>query len=189
MNESLELKYKEMVRLAEKIDEYAKSSFDDFKMLSALGVLLAWKPISDMSVDAPKEFLLIGFMATLFVIAFIALFGLLKQSIANFYLKEIQVFEKEVRDELKDSNMQTFRVAENWIKRGSKIQRKAAKRFYLLFYVVIIMYPTTILWLEDEHLAIIYLVSALFVTGLHLNTTKLVYGESKLKNAITNKDR
>ena len=76
MNEKLEYKYKEMVRLAEKADEYTKSSFGDFKMLSALGVLLAWKPLTDVFVKESGDILLVGFLSILFVIVFIGFYGL-----------------------------------------------------------------------------------------------------------------
>jgi len=176
VNVKLEYKYKEMVRLAEKSDEYAKSSFDDFKMLSALGVLLAWKPLADIFiVEKTGHILLVGFLAILFVIAFIGFYGLLKQSVVIFYLEEIQVFEKEVREELKDENTNTFRVAENWRKRGSKIQRKIAVRFYYLFYFVLTIYPFAILIIDDIIFAVVYLLVALSVVSIHHNTLRIVY--------------
>ena len=179
MNEKLEYKYKEMVRLAEKADEYAKSSFDDFKMLSALGVLLAWKPLSDMFVKESGDILLVGFLAILFVIVFIGFYGLLKQSVAIFYLEEIQAFEKEVRDELNDENTNTFRVAENWNKRGSKTQRKIAVRFYYLFYFVLIIYPVAILSIDNIIFAFVYLFIAVSVAWIHHNSLRIVYDKSQ----------
>lgn len=184
VSEKLEFKYKEMVRLAEKSDEYAKSSFDDFKMLSALGVLLAWKPMSDifipdMLMAKSNKFLFIGFLAILFVIAFIGLFGLMKQSVVNFYLEEIQAFEEEVRQELQDTNTNTFRVAENWMKRGSNKQRKVALRFYSLFYMVITIYPSAILASGSKVYAIAYFVAALLIAVLHFNTAMIVHGKTR----------
>lgn len=178
MNEKLEYKYKEMVRLAEKSDDYAKSSFDDFKMLSALGVLLAWKPLSNMFDNDSGYLLLIGFLAILFIIAFIGFYGLLKQSVAIFYLEEIQAFEKEVRDELNDDNTSTFRVAENWTKRGSKTQREIAVRFYYLFYSVLTIYPSVILFIDNTVFALVYLFIASIVALTHHNTVKILYDKS-----------
>jgi hypothetical protein len=182
MNEKLELKYKEMVRLAEKSDEYAKSSFEDFKMLSALGALVAWKPIFDIingeSAQSSK-LLFIGFLAILFIIAFIGLYALLKQAVVNFYLKELQIFEKDIRKEMGDEDTSTFHVAENWNNVGSKKQRAVAVRFYLLFYAIIIIFPTTILFFDSKYLALAYLISALFVVVLHFNATQIVYGEPR----------
>jgi hypothetical protein len=182
MNEKLELKYKEMVRLAEKSDEYAKSSFDDFKMLSALGALLAWKPILDVINEGSAQgvmVLFVGFLAILFIIAFIGLYDLSKQSVVNFYLKELLIFEKDIRKEIGDVDTSTFHVAENWINLGSKKQRAVAVRFYLLFYAIIIIFPTTILFFDSMSPALAYLISALIVVALHFNATQVVYGKSR----------
>lgn len=175
MNEKLEYKYKEMVRLAEKSDDYAKSSFDDFKLLSALGALLAWKPLLDVFVKDSGYVLLAGFLAILFIIAFIGLYGLLKQSIAIFFLEESQVFEKEVRDELNDGNSNTFHVTENWKKRGGVTQRKIAVRFYSLFYFVLTIYPSVILSIDNIIFAFIYFFIALIIVLIHHSTVKIIY--------------
>jgi len=177
-NEKLDYKYKEMVRLAEKSDEYAKSSFEDFKMLSAVGALLAFKPATSfLQVDG--EILMIsGFLSILFVIAFIGFFGLMKQSIVNFYLGQILIFEKEVRKELEenDCEIQTFRVTENWKLHGRIKQRDLAKRFYLLFYLVISIYPTVIIF-NDANIkfALGYFGTSILVVVLHYSTAKMVH--------------
>ncbi len=62
MSEILEYNYQEMVRLAEKCEGLIKSSFDDFKLLGALGVLLAWKPLEEKFITNP-QITLYGFLA------------------------------------------------------------------------------------------------------------------------------
>jgi hypothetical protein len=55
-------------------------------MLSALGALVTWKPVFDfldVKPDQHANLLFIGFLAILFVIAFIGMYGLLKQSVGH----------------------------------------------------------------------------------------------------------
>jgi len=180
-NETLDYKYKEMVRLAEKSDEYAKSSFEDFKMLSAVGTLLAFKPATiflDFNGIGEEVLLISGFLAILFIIAFIGFFGLMKQAIVNFYLGQIIVFEKEVRKELNenDHEIQTFRVAENWKLNGRIKQRNLAKKFYSLFYFVISIYPTVIIYIDTKFIfAFGYFVTSMLIVALHYTTAKMVH--------------
>ena len=177
-NQNLELKYKEMVRLSEVLDNYARSSFEDFKLLSAIGVLLAFQPATSFFSIDNDSFLLVGFLAIFFIIAFIGFYGLMKQSIAVFYLGEIAKFEKEFRELLESSNteMESFKVAENWKYTGSKKQKKVAEVFYGFFYSVLIFFPTIVLyfWSSITH-AIFYCVVAMCVSFIHHYTLKLVY--------------
>ncbi len=183
MSDKLDFKYREMVRLAEKSDEYTKASFEDFKLLGALGALIAWKPVVELLSGKPgvdKNILLIGFLAILAVSAVIGMFGLLRQSVVNFYLHELEKFEKEIRLELDDVDTATFRVAENWRMEGRKKQRRVAVRFYGLFYLVLIAYPTAILFVDCTPLSAgIYLVSSIGIFLLHMSTTAIVHGDGQ----------
>ena len=113
--DKLELKYKEKVRLAEVANTYAISSFNDFKLLSAVGVILvAWKPILEkMGSGTDNSQLLIGFLAINITMTMIGLFALLKQSVVNFYFDEIQILEEEIRNELYEGKTNTLQVIEN----------------------------------------------------------------------------
>ena len=176
--QKLEFKYKEMVRLSEVLEHYSRSSFDDFKLLSAVGVLLAFQPASSFFEINNDIFLLVGFLAILFIISFIGFYGLMKQSIAIFYLGEIAKFEKEFREQLHNGNtdVESFKVAENWKNIGSKKQREVARIFYFVFYLVIILFPTGVLYSSTNSLqATIYLLSAALITVLHIYTAKRVY--------------
>lgn len=176
--QELDYKYKEMVRLAEVLEQYSRSAFDDFKLLSAVGVLLAFQPASSFFEIKSDIFLIAGFLAILSIIAFIGFYGLMKQSIAVFYLNEISKFEKEFREGLSAENteMESFKVAENWKFYGSKKQQKVARIFYSLFYLVITFVPTGVLYTStNTSQAALYGLSAALVSGLHLYTVKKVY--------------
>ena len=134
--DKLELKYKEKVRLAEVANTYAISSFNDFKLLSAVGVILvAWKPILEkMGSGTDNSQLLIGFLAINITMTMIGLFALLKQSVVNFYFDEIQILEEEIRNELYEGKTNTLQAIENWKSKGKHKQRKVAFLFYSLLH-------------------------------------------------------
>jgi hypothetical protein len=83
----LEYLYKEYVRLSGTYEASIKSSFDDIKLLGAIAVLLAWKPISDSkllgSEGSSDLLLLMGFVAILVIVAVLAVRELTKQSLVN----------------------------------------------------------------------------------------------------------
>jgi hypothetical protein len=144
--DNLELMYKEKTRLSEVVNSYAVSSFNDFKMLSALSaVIVAWKPISESMNTSANALgsLLIGFLVINVTITLIGLLNLLKQSVMNFYLDEIQILENEIRSKLTDT--ETFQVTSNWNSKGKYRQLKVSTTFYRLFSLVTIILPTVIL--------------------------------------------
>ncbi|WP_320040728.1 hypothetical protein [uncultured Desulfobacter sp.] len=177
-NLELEFKYKEMVRLSEVLDQYSKSSFEDFKLLGAVGVLLAFQPASSLFDVKNDLFLVLGFLAILVIICFVGFYGLLKQSLAVFYLDEISKFEKEFREGLRngESDLESFRVAENWKLVGSKKQREVAKTFYGVFYIVVVFFPTVVLCISTNYSqATVYFISAMIVSALHFRTAKNIH--------------
>lgn len=63
----LEYLYKEYARLSDLCDSYAKSSFNDFQLLGAIGILLTWQPIANLAA-APSYIILLGFLSILFIV-------------------------------------------------------------------------------------------------------------------------
>jgi hypothetical protein len=187
MNESLEYTYKEMIRLSQICDSYTKSSFDDIKLLGAIGSLLAWKPISEVALSIGRkgqeipqtndDFIFFGFLAILFITAIVSIAALLKQSVVFFYINELRYFEKKFREELGTAETKTFRVAENWTDWSKRKQRPIAIIFYFLFYFVLTVLPTCFLWTNKNN-AIIYLFASLFVVSLHIGATKILHDKN-----------
>ncbi len=178
--QELEFRYKEMVRLSNILEQYSKSSFEDVKLLGSIGALLAFKPASSLLGIQDGLFLIVGFLAILIIISFVSFYGLLKQSLAVFYLDEISKFEKEFREGLigGDVDIESFKVATNWKIAGSKKQREVAKMFYGIFYVVLIFFPTGVLYYSDVNdlpQALIYCVSAVAISILHFRTAKNIH--------------
>lgn len=93
---TFEYLYKEYVRLGDLCDSYSKSSFDDFKLLGAIGALLAWKPIADFTT-ASSSIVLLGFTAVLFIVVIVGTRDLIKQSVISYYLTQIKLYEEEIR--------------------------------------------------------------------------------------------
>lgn len=181
MTDKLKLLYKEKVRLAKVANSYAVSSFNDFKMLSALGVLLiAWKPISENlnTGENTSGLLLVGFLVINLTITLIGLLNLSKQSAMSFYFDEVQILEEEIRNILVKSNSKAFHVVDNWNSKGKHKQEKIAKRFTFLFSFVTIILPTVILILYSNWVyPLIYFVLAFLLSYLYFNTMILVHGK------------
>lgn len=83
----MEYVYKEYVRLHEVANAYAHSSFDDFKLLAAVGLILTWAPFGSLFTGetASPEVLFLGFVAILLIIAIIGTRDFLKQSLIIHY--------------------------------------------------------------------------------------------------------
>jgi len=179
MNSKLEHHYKEFVRLSEVCDKHVESSFNDFKLLGALGALLSWGPISNITGKVPPDLVLIGFLAIIVITGLIGIYSLLRQSVVNFYLQEIQEYEEAIRKDLGDNSMGTFRVAEHWSQWSKTQQRKIGTVFYVLFYLAAILIPTLVLWDSPKERAI-YLIVAAVIIAMHILTISIVYS-SKIK--------
>lgn len=180
MNESLEIHYKEMVRLAAIFDSHSKDAFNDFKLLGSLGALLSWGPISLSFEQIQPKIMLLGFLAILAVTGLVGLFALMRQSALNFQLKELILFETQIRQCLNGSELDTFRVAEHWFSLAKPRQRRLGNHFYVLFYFVILTVPCVALYPNWISMGI-YMAAALIVIGLHHKALSIVYP----KNDIT----
>jgi hypothetical protein len=180
-NKKVELKYKEKVRLAEVANTYAQSSFNDFKMLSALGALLtAFKPILEglgAKTNDP-DLLLIGFLAINVTITLVGIFNLLKQPAINFYFDEIQILEEEIRNELNDTKESSFQTVKHWKSKGSDTQKKIAILFFGLISFVAFVFPTVILYFSCKPFySLIYGFFAAVLIILHRYALKIIYDE------------
>lgn len=166
--------YKEYVRLGDIVDSYGRSSFEDIKLLGAIGVLLAWPPLakSDLFESGSSDTVLfIGLVAILFIVAILGVRDLLKQSVIRFYLQQLGHLEKEIRDSL-GGETQAFRYAEAWDRWESARHRPLFLRLHVLFVVLLVPFPTLVLVVEGNpwHGGI-YALVALFVLGVFLDAS------------------
>jgi len=175
----LEYLYREYVRLGDAIDSLARSSFDDFKLLGAIGALLAWPPLatSDLFDESGSgNVLFVGLVAILFIVTIIAVRDLLKQSVIRFY-QELGQLEVEIRKELHLGEDAAFRYASAWPEWERRRQRPIILRFQLLFIAVLVPFPTLVLALEsDRWQALTYFVIALFVLAVFADAVTAYLG-------------
>ncbi len=194
-NLHLEIYYKELARLANNIDQLTHSAFDDIKLLGGIGVLISWKPLLNAFAKNDTEenvtFLFFGFIVIALALGIIGFAALMKQSVALFYLREIQHYEKEIRKLLDGEHSQAFRVASAWKDWSQVTQRRLGIRFYAFFYVIICLFPTGVLWIgtttdcRSFHagwvLAFLYFLIALIVCCIHYKATaNIVYTKENL---------
>ena len=114
--ELLEYLYKEYVRLNDEFASWARSSFEDFKLLAAVGTLLAWGPIAETigpnreSTVTQNALPLLGFIAIVLIILIIGMRDLFKQSVVNLYLQQIDLYETEIRAILGQNDTKIFKL-------------------------------------------------------------------------------
>ncbi|HEY9692825.1 MAG TPA: hypothetical protein V6D15_11500 [Oculatellaceae cyanobacterium] len=158
----IEYLYNDYTRLSDQLDSYVKSTFDDFKFLGAIGVLIAWKPIADAVAAKSTHILLLGFISILFIIAIINIRDLLKASIITFYLGQLTLYEAEIKTRLAQPDTKTFHFAADWEKWNDQKHKRIRWHFNLLFYLLILFFPTVVLASQEPRwYAAIYLVIAL----------------------------
>ena len=149
--EYLDFCYKEYTRVADIMETQLKSATDDFKLLGAVGSMLAWKPIEANFVEANSlKWLLIGFVVLLFVTLIIVLFNFMKQSVALFHADQMKYYEAEIR-RLTDTKKETiFSGVQHWTRWMDSIQEPLVMRFFGLFFGFILLFPTVMLMISSN---------------------------------------
>src|SRR5690349_22647753 len=90
----LQLVYEELVRLEGRIDAMAQSSFEDFKLLGALGAVLGLSPVAEYfkaDVEVSGEVKLLMFLTLFAILAVVSFRDLMKQSLIRFLMSEANV--------------------------------------------------------------------------------------------------
>jgi len=175
-NQYLDYHYKEMVRLSKVHTNYINSAFSDFKLLGAVGAMVAWAPLSDaVAKGHDPKVMLLGFIAIFIMFIIITLFDLMKQSIMLYYLEQIRHFENAIRDTLDIHDEETFKIAHNWPRWSKNVHEHIAWRFFAVLYVFVIAFPATVLLGHGyEWHAVIFLVIALMLLVIQITAVKLV---------------
>ena len=144
--EYLEFCYREYTRVAALMETQLKSAADDFKMLGAVGSMLAWKPIESTFIEAGSpQWLLVGFIVLLFITLIIILFNFIKQSVALFYTDQMKYYEAEIRQlaGIEESNI--FSGVKHWTRWMENIQQPIVARFFGLLLGFVLLFPTAML--------------------------------------------
>ncbi len=177
---TLDYHYRETVRLANICDSYVKEAFADFKLLAAIGGILAWKPVHDalkLGGSSDASLLFFGFVVILLLLAVVGIMNLQKQLIIRFHLEQLQHFETEIRSLLGHPDAPTFRVAENWRASASVKQLLVGLVFYLLFYVAALTPALVLDFCREPYYGAKYLRCALGVIAAHIVAIVIVHGK------------
>jgi len=172
----LDYHYRELVRLSDVQNSHLNNAFADFKLLGVVGVMLAWKPLTDAFVDNTQPLtLLIGFVTILFVVLLISLFQFMRQSIMLYYLEQVKHHEVAVRRALDLSDEESFAVATNWRAWSKKIHEPIAWRMFMYLYSLLVAFPVAVLLASNESmLAFTYLIISLVLIGVHACVTAVI---------------
>lgn len=183
-DDALSYHYKEMVRISNIIDSHIKGVFGDFKLLTAVGGILSWKPIHDaFELGGPNDtkLLFLGFVAMILFLSIVGIMNLQRQLILNFSLEQVQYYESEIRSLLCCKDSLTFRAAENWRTFGFRKQILVSLIFNIHFYVVAVA-PSFILKFDEYGGK--YLAIAVTVIAINIVAMIIVYRKSKLPRNI-----
>lgn len=169
----VEYLYKEYERLHGVANGYAHSSFDDFKLLGAIGAILAWQPLLGLfnkssCSEADLPLLFAGFVAILLVTAIIGTRDLLKQSLIIFHRNEVQAYEPQLKAILCPQDSKAFTGYQAWGVWFTSRHRPVALAFYGLCAATIVLFPTATLHLvsqSDHTWALSYFVLACLVSA------------------------
>jgi hypothetical protein len=112
-SQTLEYLYKEYVRLAELGDSHLKGEQADCKPVAAIGLLLAWKPITDLT-SASSTILLLGFIAILFISSIVGIRAFLKDSFIQYCGYQMGFYEEVIRKHLNCSEPHIFQFSTDW---------------------------------------------------------------------------
>lgn len=138
----LEHLLKEYSALSDRLDSYAKSSFEDFKLLAAAAFVVAWPPMAASLTYGSNGFLLFaGFLTVLLVVAAIDARDNLKHSVVRFYMSQAEIYERSILEESGRQSADTFRVARNWHVWFQEKHKYLAYVFHVMVYVVVVGVP------------------------------------------------
>jgi hypothetical protein len=155
--------YKEYATVSERISSYTVGSFEDFKLLAALGAIFAWQPLSEIltknfqpGVDAvpaihPQYVLFMGFLAISLVASIIEMRDLLKHSIIRFYLIELRILEGEILKVAERPEALVFHSGRSWSKWFDEKHKFHILMFELTAHGSVILFPTIILHLDKAN--------------------------------------
>lgn len=141
---------KEYHSLADRLDSYAKSSFEDFKLLAVAGFIIAWPPVAPSLLGNGSNFTLFaGFVAVLLTVAAIDARDNLKHSVVRFYMSQAKKLEKEILAIAGRQGVESFHIVRNWDFWFEKKHKRLVHIFHAMVYVVVIGIPSMIMIAEE----------------------------------------
>jgi hypothetical protein len=142
----LDYLYREYVRVSDRVNALVDGSFEDFRLLAALGVLLAWPPfVASLNRQDDHALLLLGLLAMLMIVAILLLRDLLKQSIIRYSIDQVRRLEAEIRDALGTPDARIFSGADTWTRWEERWYRPLVLRYAALFVLILLPFPDVVL--------------------------------------------
>lgn len=143
--------YKEYSALSTRIDTYATGSFDDIKLLGAVGSVIAWQPIWKKFKPTDSSMtLFIGFAVILLIVTVLEYWNLLKLSLIRFYMARMVEAEKELLELANRSNVQSFHVGRKWATWSESMHRSLSFQYQVLYYGTVAFIPPVSLYMTTE---------------------------------------
>jgi hypothetical protein len=140
--------YKEYVRLSEASIQLVNSSFEDFKLLAVVGVLLGFKPVTDSfggTLKAPTLFVV--FLTLLSLLAIIGFRDILKRALVDYTGRHLVRYETAIRRRVAGAEaaglFKVYGEVEGWTKNE---QLRFVLAFNLAFLIPVLAVPAAILW-------------------------------------------
>jgi len=178
--ETIELLYKEYSRIHSVIDSYAASSFSDFKMLGAVGLMMAWEPFANRLTGAKindthsSKVVFLGFVAIFFIIAIIASRDLMKQSIIAFEISQIGYYEAAIRQHASLEGFGVFDMATPWKAWAKEVHGPISMSFRLIVITLSVGFPVFVLRERSKKFSNYYLLIATIVLCIYLYSVYLL---------------
>ncbi|MBE7381539.1 MAG: hypothetical protein F6J95_009045 [Leptolyngbya sp. SIO1E4] len=191
--QKLEYLYKEYTRLSDIAEDHIKSTYDDIKLMGAIGAaVLIWKPISDFIVTAHTAFdsnlvLLLGFLGIETILGILASFNLIKHANSWYFVHNLQSYELRIKQLLEEADgSQVFAFYQG--KEKSKYITATYKTAFLLFAFSVrfsaAMFPFLILCSANVAYALIFLSYAVVDAVVHLLAAKRVFRQYSNKTFL-----
>lgn len=162
--------YQEYVRLSGICNDYINSALTDIRLFGSVGALLTWDPLArmlELDVKLQLPVTPVGFVVLLLVIVMVMFYDLLKQSIFFFHLDRMHELEL-VLNQAAGGNRKLFHIAGGWPVWFKRTHSRVANGFFVVFYLIIVGFPCTILYLQGHTgWMAVYIGMAVVLLGAH----------------------
>ncbi|MDQ3021168.1 MAG: hypothetical protein M3R36_11455 [Bacteroidota bacterium] len=172
----LEFFYKEYVRISDRCVSYVNSSFDDIKLYTVLGSIIAWPPITESFFNDDVKVLFLGFLAIYSVFIILSVYNLMKQSLVVYYLNKLTFYETEIRKLLNDEE-KIFEWSESYTEWRKDKVVKIYSHLLIIVFLVQVVFPIIILFKTPcgYGYAWIYIGVSFLYTAIYLSAFKKIF--------------
>lgn len=135
------LLYKDYAALSKRIDVYAKSAFDDFKLLAVVGAIVGWSLVPERSFL--ERFL--GFTIIGIIVVLLEYRNLLKISMIYFYMSQLVATEQELSRASGHADARSFHIGRDWPAWYEAHHKLLGIWYQWILYAAVIFWPSIFL--------------------------------------------